>query len=271
MLKRLIKKDVNLIINFYHSLKNFNEEKIRMLYDTLDDTKIICANIEDEAITSMLITNIIKNNYYLEEVIYINLDYEEMKNLINFTVCELRSDERGLSIIYDNFPYNELMNKTMLENGFKCNFINLIYQPGDEKAELIKPYIALNDKSDDVREYIYNNYVEEIKSNDAYLGTTTDLPKIESIRLENTNVAVIRNKDNKVIGTLRFGIVSDSLYLYSLYADNEDTYQDLIVLVKNLTKKDIEVGFFPSRESVISLLERLGFKKLQTDYILKLN
>ncbi len=271
MLKRLLKEDINLIINFYHKVDNFDEQKIRMLYDTLDHTKIICANIQEDAITSMLITNIIKNNYYLEEVIYDHLNYEEMKSLINFTVCELRSDERGLNIIYDNFPYNELMNQTMIENGFKCNFINLIYHNDNEKNELIKPYIALNDKSDDVREYIYQNYIEEIKSNDAYLGTSSSLPAVESIRLENTNVAVIRNKENKVIGTLRFGIVSDSLYLYSLYADNEETYEDLIVLVKNLTKKDIEVGFFPSRKSVIEFLEKLGFKKFQTDYILKLN
>lgn len=271
MLKRLLKDDVSLIINFLKKNHRFDEDKIRMLYECLDDTKIICASIKDNAITSMLITNIIKNNYYLEEVIYYNLDYEEMKSLINFTVCELRKDERGLNIIYDNFPYNELMNQTMLENGFKCNFVNLVYQNDGDKIELIKPYIALNDKKDDVRDYIYQNYVEEIKSNDAYLGIKTDIPDIKAIRLENTNVAVIRNIENKVIGTLRFGIVSDSLYLYSLYADNEETYEDLIVLVKNLTRKNIEVGFFPTRSSVIKLLEKLGFTKFQTDYILKLN
>lgn len=271
MLKRLLKEDVNLIINFLKKNHRFDEDKIRMLYECLDDTKIICANIENDEITSMLITNIIKNNYYLEEVIYDHLDYEEMKSLINFTVCELRKDERGLNIIYDNFPYNEIMNQTMLENGFKCNFVNLVYQNDEEKVELIKPYIALNDKEEDVREYIYKNYVEEIKSNDAYLGTNTSIPDITTIRLENTNVAVIRDKDNKVIGTLRFGIVSDSLYLYSLYADNSETYEDLIVLVKNLTRKNIEVGFFPTRQSVIELLESFGFTKFQTDYILKLS
>lgn len=137
MLKRLLKEDINLIINFYHKVDNFDEQKIRMLYDTLDHTKIICANIQEDAITSMLITNIIKNNYYLEEVIYDHLNYEEMKSLINFTVCELRSDERGLNIIYDNFPYNELMNQTMIENGFKCNFINLIYHNDNEKMNLL--------------------------------------------------------------------------------------------------------------------------------------
>lgn len=271
MLKRLLKEDVNLIINFLKKNHHFDEAKIRMFYECLEDTKIICANIENNAITSMLITNIIKNNYYLEEVIYNELNYEEMKNLINFTVCELRKDERGLNIIYDNFPYNELMNQTMIENGFKCNFVNLIYQNNGEKVELIKPYIALNDKNDDVRDYIYQNYVEEIKSNDAYLGSVSSIPKINTIRLENTNVAVIRNKENKVIGTLRFGIVSDSLYLYSLYADNEETYEDLIVLVKNLTRRNIEVGFFSTRRSIIELLERLGFTKFQTDYILKLS
>lgn len=271
MLKKLLKEDVNLIINFLKKTNHFDEIKIRMLYDSLNDSKIICASIEDDVITSMLITNIIKNNYYLEEIIYHELNYEKMKSLINFTVCELRKDERGLNIIYDNFPYNELMNQTMLENGFKCNFVNLVYENNGESVELIKPYIALNDKNDDVREYIYNNYVEEIKSNDAYLGTNTSIPDINVIRLENTNVAVIRNKENKVIGTLRFGIVSDSLYLYSLYADDDRTYEDLIVLVKNLTSKNIEVGFLPTRKSVIELLESFGFRKFQTDYILKLS
>lgn len=271
MLKRLLKDDANLFINFLKKSNRFDDNKIRMLYDCLNDTKIICANIEGNAITSILITNIIKNNYYLEEIIYDVLSYDEMKSLINFTVCELRKDERGLNVIYDNFPYNELMNQTMLDNGFKCNFVNLIYQNNGEKIELIKPYIALNDKSLDVRDYIYQNYVKELKSNDAYLGTTSKVPEASSIRLENTNVAVIRNKENQVIGTLRFGIIGDSLYLYSLYADDDETYKDLLVLVKNLTRKNIEVGFFPIRSSVIELLEKQGFTKLQTDYILKLS
>lgn len=125
-------------------------------------------------------------------------------------------------------------------------------------------------KKDDVLIYIYKRLIEDIKSNDLYLGVTSLIPDISTIRLENTNVAVIR-ENNEVIGTLRFGIVSNSILLDSLYANNEDGYKDLINLVRNLTNKDIEISISPSRVNLIKLLENLGFRKIQTDYILKLN
>ena len=271
MLRVLTKSDIEILIKFYQKIDKFDEKSIRQLYDSINDTKIIVANVIKNNISSLLIVGIIKNNYYLETILLTKEDNEEIKDLINYAISELRRDERGLNIIYDNFPYNELMHEIMIDNGFKCNYINLVYLADTDKIELIKPNIALNDKSDDVKMYIYKNLVDEIKANDIYLGTNTLIPNISTIRLENTNVATIRDKDGKVTGTLRFGIVSDSLFLDSLYADDEETYRDLINLVKNLTNKNIEVGIYPSRIRLINVLENLGFKKNQTDYILKLN
>ncbi len=271
MLKRLVKEDINLLINFYHQINDFNEHKIRLLYDKLDENRILCANIENEEITSLLITNIIKNDYYIEEILFLKLNVEEIKSLISFTILELRKDGYCLNVYYENFPYSELMHNIMTENGFKNHSLNLIYDYHNEKAELIKPYIAINDKSQDVVDYIYKNYLEEIKSRDAYLGETSLIPNHNIIKLDNTNVAVIRNKDNKkVMGTVVFGIVSDSLYLSSLYADDEETLKDLIVLVKNLTRKRIEIHCYPMKEKIISVLEKAGFIKYQSDYKLKL-
>ena len=271
MLRVLTKSDIELLFNFYQKINRFDEIYIRQLYEAINETKIVVGNVINNNISSILISGIINNDYYLESILLTKEDHEEIKDLINYAISELRRDERGLNIIYDNFPYNQLMHEIMTENGFKSNFMNLICVPDANKIELIKPNIALNDKSDDVKLYIYKNLVEEIKVNDLYLGTDTLVPDISSIHLENTNVATIRDNDNKVIGTLRFAIVSDSLFLDSLYADNEETYKDLITLVKNLTNKNIEINIYPSRTRVINILENLGFKKNHTNYILKLN
>jgi len=266
----LDKSDTEILINFYRDINMYDEEDIRHLIDNLNDTIIISSIINNNRITSMIIINIIRNDYYLEKLYYINEDENEIRNLLNYTVSYLRDDERGLNIIYDNFPYHELIHSIMLNIGFKCNFLNLLNTNDDGKIELIKPYIAINDKSDDVKEYLYKKYIDDIKSNNTYLGVEFVLPTIDDIRLENTNIAVIRNEENNVIGVLRFGIVSDFLYLDSLYGESEDVIKDLITLVKNLTDKSIEIGVFPTREKLINLLSILGFSKYQADYILKL-
>ncbi|MCH5166264.1 MAG: hypothetical protein J1F35_00090 [Erysipelotrichales bacterium] len=271
MIRVLTKSDLELLIIFYKKIDKFNEESIRALYDTINDTKILIGNVINNKISSILTVGIIKNNYYLQTINMINDDYEEIKDLINYAVSELRRDERGLNIIYENFPYKEIMHDIMIDAGFKCNFMNLVYVADSTKVELIKPNIALNDKSEDVKKYIYKSIVDIIKINDIYFGTESLIPDINTINLENTNVAVIRNDQGIVVGTLRFGIVSDSLFISGIYADNEEIYKDLITLVKNLTNRNIEVGVFPSRVKLINTLENLGFKKFQTDYILKLN
>lgn len=271
MHKTLTKEDISLIVNLYRSIDRFSESEIRTIYDNIDINQIVCATINEDKITSLIITNIIKNDYYLEDAIFVNNDPNEIESLLNYTIQVLRSDERGLTIIYDNFPYNELMHKLMINTGFKCNFINYVNDPLNQKIELIKNNISINDKSEDVREYIYNKYCESIKSNDTYLGISSPLPKIDDIHLDNTNVAVIRNDERKVIGVARFGIISDSLYVNSLYAEDEKTYLDLLTLINNLTNKKIEIGIFPIRNDLIDLFNKIDFKKYQADYILRLS
>lgn len=270
MLKVLTKEDINLIVTFYRKLNMFSEDVISKIYNEINESQIICANIVDNKISSLLISAIIKHDYYIEKIVLLKEDFDEIKDLISFTVRELRKDERGLNIIYDNFPYNELMHQIMLENGFRCNYLNLIDVRNYDKIDLIKPNIALNDKSEDVKDFIYNNLVEEIKSNIALTGVSINIPDKASIHLENTNVAVIRDESKCVVGTVRFGIVSDSLYLYNLYGNTESIIRDLLCLVKNLTTKNIEVGIYPTSTRIIEILENNGFKKYQTDYILKL-
>ncbi len=270
MLKVLTKKDIELLIDFYQSINDFDENYIRQMYDTLEESKFLFASVEKEKITCLIVVSLINNNYHLEKTLYKKYNESLIKDLIRYATSELRKYDQGLNIIYDNFPYDEIMNDIMLELGFKCSYLNMHFNNYNDKQELIKPTISLNDKKDDVLIYIYKRLIEDIKSNDLYLGVTSLIPDISTIRLENTNVAVIR-ENNEVIGTLRFGIVSNSILLDSLYANNEDGYKDLINLVRNLTNKDIEISISPSRVNLIKLLENLGFRKIQTDYILKLN
>ncbi len=269
MLRVLTKDDIGLIHEFYDHIGVLNKNAITTLYQDLDDTKVVCAYLRDNKISSLIITSIIKHNYYLEKIAITHEDILEIKDLVSFTIRELRKDERGINIIYDNFPYSRLMHQIMLENGFKCNYINLINLRRQDKIELIKPNIALNDKSEDVKTFIYNNLVEEVKSNIA-TGVNIDIPSPDSVHLENTNVAVIRDNANQVIGTVRFSIVSNSLYLSNLYGESNNVISDLLSLVKNLTTRNIEIGLYPNNSRIIELLEHNGFIKYQTDYILRL-
>lgn len=271
MLKVLTKKDIELLINFYQSINAFDENYIRQIYDDLGESKFLFASVEKEKITCLLVVNLINNNYHMEKILYKKYNESLIKDIIGYATSKLRAYEQGLNIIYDNFPYDEIMNDIMLEQGFKCSYLNMCMSNYNEKKELIKPTISLNDKKDDVRIYIYKRLIEDIKSNDLYLGTSSLIPDISTIRLENTNVAVIRDSNNEVSGTLRFGIVSNSLLLDSLYANDESIYKDLINLARNLTNKDMEISISPSRVNLIKLLEDIGFRKNQTDYILKLN
>ena len=251
MLKMINKKDIELIINFYQSIKLFDEDNIRQIYESLEDKLLIFASIERDKITSLLSVSLINNNYHMEKVLYENYDEDLIKDLISYTITQLRQDkDRGLNIIYDNFPYDDVMHEIMLEQGFKCNNINLSYQNINDKQELIS---------------------SSIKSNDLYLGTNSLIPDISTIRLENINVATIRDSSKEVCGTIRFSLVSDFILLDSLYASNEENYRALINLVKNLTLRRLEISISPSRVNLIKLLENMGFQKLQADYFFKLN
>lgn len=271
MIRLLTKSDIELIINFSKKIQEFDEDNIRKLYDSLNDTKIVVANILNNSITSWVISSIIKNNYYLDTYKSVKEDLEELKDLVNYLIEQLRKDERGLHIFFDNFPYQECLNEIMLDLGFKCNYLSLLYKHDTGKIELIKPNIALNDKSDDVVIYLYRRLVEEIKANDLYLNTTTLIPDIKSIRINNTNVATIRDSSGNITGTLRFSVVDNHLLLDSLYADNQENIVDLLNLVKNLTNKDIEISIYPTKVRVLNTLESYGFKREQASYILNLN
>lgn len=271
MLKSLTKKDIEILINFYQSVNDFDEDYIRQVYDELEHSKLMYASVNKDKIESLLIVNIINHNYHMEKIIYKDFDESLIKDLINYAITDLRKDERGINVIYDNFPYDEVIDSIMMEQGFKCNYLNMSCPYNGEHQELIKPTIALNDKSNDVTIYMYKRLIEDIKSNDIYLNTNTLIPDISTLRLENTNVAVTRDNSGNVTGTLRFGIVSDVVLLDSMYANDEETYKDLINLVRNLTDKNIEISITPSRVNIIKLLESFGFQKIQTDYILKLN
>lgn len=271
MLRTITKKDIELVINFFTNFGELNEEYMRQIYDNLENTKLMYASVNKDKIDYLLVINIINNNYHMEKLIYKEYDEELTKDLISYAVTELRKDERGLNIIYDNFPYDEVMDTIMLEQGFKCNYLNMSSKNTSTREELIKPSISLNDKSDDVVIFIYQRLIEDIKSNDIYLGINSLIPDISTIRLENTNVAVTRDESGTVSGTLRFGVVSNNILLDSLYANDEGTYKDLINLVRNLTNKNMEISISPSRINIIKLLEKFGFEKIQADYILKLN
>ena len=62
MLKMINKKDIELIINFYQSIKLFDEDNIRQIYETIEDKLFIFASIERDKITSLLIVSLINNN-----------------------------------------------------------------------------------------------------------------------------------------------------------------------------------------------------------------
>lgn len=271
MLRTITKKDIELLIDFYSRLNDLDDHFIRQLYDDLEYSKLMYASVTKDKIDCLLIVNLINNNYHMEKSLFKEDDEFLTKDLINFAITELRKDGRGLSVIYDNFPYDEKVSEIMLEQGFKCNYLNMLWSYDGQHQELIKPNISLNDKLDDVIIYIYKRLVEDIKSNDVYLNTNSLIPDISTIRLENTNVAVVRDDAGKVVGTLRFGIVSNNILLDSLYADDELIYKDLINLVRNLSNKDIEISITPARVNIIKLLETIGFKTIQADYILKLN
>lgn len=271
MIKSITKKDIELLINFYNSLNALDDDYIRQLYDELEYSKLMYANVSKDKINYLLVVSIINNNYHMEKLLFKEFDEDLTRDLISYAITELRKDERGINIIYDNFPYDEVLDSILTNQGFKCNYLNMSLSYNGTHQELIKPTISLNEKSDDVIIYMYKRLIEDIKSNDIYLGTNSLIPDISTIRLENTNVAVTKDQNGNITGTLRFGIVSNRIMLDSMYANDETTYQDLISLVRNLTNKDIEISVTPSRVNIIKLLENLGFKKIQTDYFFKLN
>lgn len=270
MLKVLTLDDINLIDKFFIKLDKYNEAILKNIEETIGISKIICASINKDEIDLMIIVNIINNQYYIGDIIENNNTIDEIKELLRFTVDTLKDDERGLNIIYDNFPYKEIMNNIFKNCDFKCSFINFVKEH-DDKIYPIKNNININDKTDDVREYLYSNYVDVLKSNMVYMNEHGNLPTIDDIHLDNTNMAIVRDDENKVIGVARFSLITDSIFINSLYANSDDIYIDLINLISNLTNRKLEIGLYPVREHLMEILKNMGFIINNADYLYKID
>lgn len=262
LIRVIDEKDISLIQSLFKRINRGSKEEIDNIIHHIDTTKIIVANIQDGEISSLSIANLIKNDYYLEDVIFINNDKDEVRALLKYMVETLRSDNRGLSIIYDNIPYRESMHQIMIELGFKCNFIN--YETSDNRIELIRSNIVINEITDEVREYMLRHFEEEYKLIEDYLGGSVN--QYNPIDISKTNIAVAKDKDEHIVGVLRFGLITDSIYISNVYADSKEVMVDLINLVKNLTNRKIEIGIYPIREDLLSVLNENAFRKSHSDY-----
>lgn len=263
MIRLLNQSDIKILIEFYKNINRIDKEEIKNIYYHMNIDKLVIADIENDNITSLLIANIIKNEYYLEDAMFLNNDFVRLKELFRNMIDILRSDERGLSIIYDNVPYSDVMHEIMIEMGFKCTYVNYV-NDYENKIELIKSNVLINDQSDDVSVYITEHYNNELKSISAYLSD------IENSRItldaSKTNLVVTRNEVGNVTGVLRFGLINSVIYISNIYADQPYIYLDLINTVKNLTSRTIEIGIYPVRDELNNLLLNSGFKKYQTEY-----
>ena len=164
------------------------------------------------------------------------------------------------------------MNEVFISNGFKFNYLNLLKEALPNQVYRTKNNLVINDKNDDVREYIFNHHLDTLKKFNEYMGVEGSyLPTIEDIHLDNINLVVARDKDNKVLGVARFSLITDSIYINSLYADAKDIYIDLIHLIANLTNRRLEIGLYPIRENLIEILKEIGFFINNADYFYKIN
>lgn len=271
MYKVLTLEDLPKIINLLRKANRLTEDTVRLIQDNIESNMIICANIDKE-INSMIIINLINNNYYVSNFIGNGNDINELKELIGFTVEVIVRDSRGLNIIYDNFPYSEIMNEAFLSNGFKYNFLNFLKETIPNQVYRIKNNINLNDKNEDVREYLFQNHAAILEKFYSYMGIENrPLPTIEDIHLDNINIVVARNRDNEVIGVARFSLITDSIFINSLYAKEKEVYIDLINQIANLTNRRLEIGLYPIREDLIAILKELGFYISNADYFYKID
>lgn len=271
MFKVLTLEDIPLIINILRETNKLSEDMVKLIQENIHSNMIITAKV-DKKINSMIIINLINNNYYVSNFFGIEGDVNEIKELIGFTVEVIIHDARGLNIIYDNFPYSEIMNEVFISNGFKINYLNLLKETIPNQVYRTKNNLMINDKQDDVREYIFAHHIDTIKKFNEYMGfEPTSLPTIEDIHLDNINIVVARGRDNVILGVARFSLITDSIYINSLYANTKEIYTDLIHLIANLTNRRLEIGLYPIREELISLLKELGFVINNADYFYKIN
>lgn len=266
MIRVLKQSDIDILIDLYKTIRRNDKEELKNIYYNMGVTKILVGNIEDGKLTSMLVANLIKNNYYLEDIIFLNNDIDEVKEVMEYMVHTLKEDERGLNILYDNIPYSEVMDSIMVNLGFKCDYINFVSEENG-RIELIRNHIVINDISEDVNKYMLKCYEEEAELISKYLGDAKDTNDVD---LSKTNIAVAKDNIGNIIGMLRFGLIGSSIYISNIYGDTDEVIVDLINLVRNLTNRVIEIGIYPVRTELINVLLNNGFKKAHADYKYKL-
>ena len=262
MIRVIKQNELKLLIDLYKSIGRRDKEELKNIYYGMRDRLIVIGNVEDDKITSLLIANLINNEYYLEDIIFTDNDINEIKGLLTAMIKELRNDERGINIIYDNAPYSEILNLLKIEAGFKSDFVNFVNDT-ENRIELIRNRVLINDLSDDVNQYMIDNYNKEYELIKGYVGETLQPERLDPSK---TNIAVCRDENDKVIGFLRFGLITDSIYISNIYGDTEEVIVDLINLVKNLTNRKIEIGIYPVRDDLINILLNNGFRKAHAEY-----
>ena len=263
MIRVLRQNDIKMLIELFKISGRVNKEEVKNIYYNMNTTKVVVGNIVDDRITSLLIANLINNEYYLEDIIFINNDINEIKEVLKYMIEVLRTDERGLSIIYDNIPYSEVINSIMLDCNFKCDYINFISEHTD-RVELIRNRVLINDINDEVNNYMMDSYDKEYSLIKEYLGEVNNYNT--DIDISKTNIVVAKDTSDSVIGLLRFGLITDSIYISNIYGDNDEVILDLINVVRNLTNRNIEIGIYPVRNDLINLLLQNGFNKAHADY-----
>lgn len=266
---RLAIEHMRKIEAFFSTINRQDSGSLDYIGENIDNSVIVTAKMENNDITMLLITSVIKNDYYLSDIVFTEKNEISFRELVKFTIDELRKDNRGLHIIYDNYPYNMEMSELLLECGFKCTFLNYIYK-FENKIFPVKNNILINERTDEVRTYLYEAYKRVTKSNDVYLGTKSYLCSEEEINLDKTNIAIAK-KSERIIGVAKFALVGDAIFINSLYADNIEGYIDLINYIRNLTNRNLEIGILPVRRDLMEVLSELKFVKVHSDYMYKLN
>ena len=256
--------DLNLITNFYRKLNKLSEDLMKNIIMNIGTNIIIVAHVKNNEITSMITANLIKNNYYLEKFLYLHYNSEEIISLLDFLIQSL-DHQKGNIILCDNYPYDESTNVMLLSSGFKYNYIDYISEPSENKIESINFKFAINDKSDDVIKYLLKNVLIVAEKTNQYLNIASNEVN-PIINVDNTNLAVIRDNNNAVVGVSSFTIVGDNMFVHSIYGENDDVLDKLIRLIKSITTRPIEIGVMPVRNELISFLDQKGFIRNQADY-----
>lgn len=225
-------------------------DNVARYMDALSNDKItIFANINKKDMTSLIIVNLIENNYYIEDLIYDD-NFIEVGNTLRYATDYLKKEQLGLSIIYDNYPYSLNTSSILLSCGYKCQSLEYHYTL-NESTSLIKRNLELNLKNDQVNKYICEKYQSIFNRSYSNKDNTSTLVSLEN---------------NVVTGVLKFSLINESIKINDIFADNVDIYVDLINMMKNLTNKHLEINVSPIRRDLIEALNILKFEIINADF-----